>query len=404
LAVLVQKFGGSSVADAGRIRAVANRVAAAVRRGDQVAVVVSAMGDTTDELLELAAAVNPAPPGRELDALLASGEQVSAALVSMALAAQGIRAVSLCGWQAGIHTDRCHRKASILHVDPRRVREELAAGKVAVVAGFQGLADTQDVTTLGRGGSDMTAVALACALEAAACEIYSDVEGVYTADPRLEPAARKLSHLSYEEMLEMASLGAQVLQGRAVEYAMQHGVRIHARSTFSEGPGTMIEEAREMAVGAVVSGVAHDAKVAKICLLEVPDRPGIAEQLFSALATRQVNVDMIIQSVNRQQVNDLCFTVSWEDLPAAREVSEAVAAQLGATGVTWDDQVAKVSVVGAGMAANPGVAATLFGALAREGINIEMISTSEIKISCLIRAAEVQRAVRAVHRAFDLGR
>ncbi len=402
--MLVQKFGGSSVADAGRIRAVANRVAAAVRRGDQVAVVVSAMGDTTDELLELAAAVNPAPPGRELDALLASGEQVSAALVSMALAAQGIRAVSLCGWQAGIHTDRCHRKASILHVDPRRVREELAAGKVAVVAGFQGLADTQDVTTLGRGGSDMTAVALACALEAAACEIYSDVEGVYTADPRLEPAARKLSHLSYEEMLEMASLGAQVLQGRAVEYAMQHGVRIHARSTFSEGPGTMIEEAREMAVGAVVSGVAHDAKVAKICLLEVPDRPGIAEQLFSALATRQVNVDMIIQSVNRQQVNDLCFTVSWEDLPAAREVSEAVAAQLGATGVTWDDQVAKVSVVGAGMAANPGVAATLFGALAREGINIEMISTSEIKISCLLRREVVDTAVRAVHDAFNLGR
>jgi aspartate kinase len=416
MSLLVQKFGGSSVADPARLKHVAALVASTVNRGHQVVVVVSAMGDTTDDLLDLAAAVSAHPPAREVDMLLATGEQASAALLAMALAARGVSARSLSGWQAGIHTDHHHGRARLDRIDTERLRRMLADRMTPVVAGFQGMSDADEVTTLGRGGSDLTAVALAAALEADRLEIFSDVAGIYTADPRIVADARQLKSVTYDDMLDLSSLGAQVLQGRAVLYARAHGVTIHARSTFQSDPGTIITgPAREVLSekeaplmltpeGHTVTGVAYDDKVARISLIGVPDRPGVAFMVFQALADRHVNVDMIIQGVDRNLVSDLTFTVARADLSVALDICRRTAAELGADRVTSDEQVAKVSVVGSGMVHHPGVAATMFRALAEEKINIEIITCSETKISCLIAKSEGHRAVRAVHAAYGLER
>jgi aspartate kinase len=402
--VIVHKYGGSSLASPEHIRRVAERVARTRRSGADVVVVVSAMGDTTDELLDLLARVARRPPAREIDMLLTSGEQVSVALLAAALEDAGCPARSFLGWQAGIETDGVHRKARIRRIEAGRIRAALAEGRVAVVAGFQGITADAEVTTLGRGGSDTTAVALAAALDASSCEICSDVDGVYTADPRVVPDARRLDVVSYEEMMELSSVGAQVLQLRAVEVAERHGVTIVARSTFVDGPGTRITGVEGMEDATPARGVAIDRNVAKIVLFGVPDRPGIAHRLFAALAEHHINVDMIIQSASRDTGADISFTVAREDMERAGEVAADVGRELGAQGCQADADVGKVSLVGAGMASRPGVAATMFGALSGAGINIEMITTSEIRISCVVRAADVDAAVRAVHAAFDLGR
>lgn len=404
MTLIVQKYGGSSVATPERIKAVAQRIVDTKRSGAQVVAVVSAMGDTTDELIALAKQISPSPPRRELDMLLATGEQASCALLAMAIDALGEAAVSLTGPQVGIITDSVHTKAKILQINPSRAHRELARGKIAIVAGFQGLShDEADITTLGRGGSDTTAVALAAALGADVCEIYTDVEGVFTADPRVVPTARKLRDISYGEMLEMASLGAVVLQPRSVEVAAQYGVTIHVRSSFSHREGTYVRGEKTMERDMVVVGVAHDTNVAKIVVVDVPDRPGVAYQLFAALAAEQINVDMIVQTTKRENRTDLLFTVTRDDLPKTLEVTESIARELGAAGVLHATDVGKVSIVGAGMMSNPGVAARMFQALARHGINIHVISTSEIKVSCLISLDAVPTAVRAIHDAFGLG-
>jgi aspartate kinase len=397
--VIVQKYGGSSVATPERIIRVAERVKGAWRRGP-VAVVVSAMGDTTDDLLALLRQVSDAPPPREVDLLLAAGEQISAALLAAALEARGVPARALLGWQAGIATDGIHGKARIAGVDPERVRATIAEGAVAVVAGFQGV-HAGEITTLGRGGSDTTAVALAAALGCPRCEIYSDVDGVYTADPRVVPAARRLSAIGYDEMMEMAHLGAQVLQIRAVELAEATGLVIVARSSFTDGPGTEIREVGATESEMTVRGVTGSRNIAKVTIRGVPDRPGFAHRLFAALAGHSVNVDTIVQSAPRDGRSDIIFTVARDDLPRTFEVARAAAAEVGAEAAAEED-VAMVSVVGAGMVTRPGVAATMFGALAEAGVNIEAITTSEIKISCMIRAADLEKAVRAVHAAFGL--
>ncbi len=411
--IVVQKFGGSSLSTVDHIRRVAERVAATRSLGPNVVVVVSAMGDTTDHLLGLMRALGTRVPPRELDALLATGEQVSTALLAAALQIIGCPARSFTGWQAGITTDRVAGKARIVAVDTARLRGALEAGWVPVVAGFQGISPDGDVTTLGRGGSDTTAVALAAVLQAEACEIFSDVEGVYTADPRVVSEARRIPIIAYDEMMEIAHLGAQVLQIRAVECAAMNGVTITARSTFTDGSGTRITSAEEMAKmrgggfvesGAVARAVAHDRDVAKLALCGVPDRPGIAMRVFQALAERNVNVDMIIQSQSRDGKNDIAFTVAGDDLEAAREALEVVSAVVGADATLAAAGFGKVSLIGAGMASHPGVAGTMFAALAEEGINIDMISTSEIKISCLVEQGAIDRAVRSVHRAFGLDR
>ncbi len=402
MAIVVQKFGGSSVANPERIKAVAKRVVEAKDRGDDVVVVVSALGDTTDELIALARQISERPPKREMDMLLATGEQVSIALLAMAIHELGRPVVSLTGGQGGIITDATHTKAKILHVNTDRVRRELAAGKIVIVAGFQGVTPDYDITTLGRGGSDTTAVALAAALKARECEIYTDVDGVYTADPRVVPAARKLADISYGEMLEMASLGALVLQPRAVEVGAMYNVPIHVRSSFSRETGTLVREERVVEKDLVVTGVAHDVNVAKVGILDVPDRPGVAYRIFSALAQEAINVDMIVQTTKEQQTTDMLFSVSRDDLARAKEIVEAVAKELGARDVIVNDNVAKVSIIGAGMVSNPGVAARMFEALAKADINIQVISTSEIKVSCLVRAEDVLKAVRVVHEAFGL--
>lgn len=401
--LVVQKFGGSSLATAEHVRRVAARVAADRAAGRRPVVVVSAMGDTTDDLLQLLHGLNARPPAREVDMLLATGEQASTALLASALWAAGCPAVSLTGWQAGVRTDRVHRKAQISAVDPGRVLSGVEAGFVVVVAGFQGLSPDGEVTTLGRGGSDTTAVALAAALGAAECEIYSDVDGVYTADPRVVPAARRIPAISYEEMMEMAHLGAQVLQIRSVECALVNGVEIVARSTFTSGPGTRITGVGSVEDRSVARAVAHDRNVARLALCGVPDRPGVAHRLFAALAEQHINVDMIIQSQSREGKNDIAFTVAADELAHAEETARAAGGDLGAEEVLAEDGYGKVSLVGAGMASNPGVAAGMFAALAGAGVNIEMISTSEIKISCLLRRGAVDTAVRAVHAAFGLG-
>jgi aspartate kinase len=398
--LVVQKYGGSSVATPEHIRRVARRVVEYRRQGHQVVVVVSAMGDTTDELIALMNKVSDNPPEREVDMLLSTGEQVSIALLAMAISRLGEDVISLTGSQAGIATDGVHTKARIIKVNTERIIRELSAGKIVVVAGFQGVNDANDITTLGRGGSDTTAVALAAALKADLCEIYTDVDGVYTADPRLVPDARKLPTVSYDEMLEMAHLGAAVLHYRAVECAKLHGVTLHVRSSFNRNPGTIVKEAGEVEKSIIVTGVTHDLNIAKVALFDVYDRPGIAWKIFHALAVENINVDMIIQSAMRDGLNDIAFTICKSDLKKTLAVLENIREQVGATGYTYDENVAKVSIVGSGIATNAGVAAMMFEALARENINLEMIATSEIKISCIIKAHEVSRAVRALHRKF----
>lgn len=403
MTLLVQKYGGSSVATPEKLRLVARQVQRARQAGHQLVVVVSAMGDTTDNLLALSRQVTGQPPSaREMDMLLSTGEQVSIALLAMALHDLGEDAVSLTGPQVGIQTDSVHRKARVLSVRTERLRRELDAGRIVIVAGFQGLDGNGDITTLGRGGSDTTAVALAAALGADRCEIYTDVEGIFTADPRLVPDARRLDEVSYDEMLELASLGAQVMQLRSVEYAMQHGVTIHVRKSLADGPGTVIKEAGNMGHKRAVIGVAHDPQTAKVTIADVPDEPGTAHAIFAALAEAAINVDLIIQSASRNSHTDISFTISSEDLPQAQAVLADVIRDIGASGLTADDNVAKISVVGSGMISQPGVAASMFGCLSREGINIQMIGCSEIKLSCVIARDQVAQAAQALHREFKL--
>lgn len=402
MGIVVQKFGGSSVANPERIKVVAQRVVDTATQGHQVVVVVSALGDTTDELIELARQITNRPPRREMDMLLSTGEQISIALLAMAINELGHPVISLTGGQVGIITDGTHTKAKILKINPDRVVQELHQGKIVIVAGFQGISANQDITTLGRGGSDTTAVALAAALNANVCEIFTDVDGVYTADPRVVQSARKLGDVAYGEMLEMASLGAAVLQPRSVEIAAQYNVPIHVRSSFNHHAGTFVREERVVERDMVVVGVAHDVNVAKVSLIDVPDRPGVAYRIFSALAEESINVDMIVQTTKQDKTADLLFSVSRDDLPRAQEIVDELARELGASRILVDDNVGKVSIVGAGMVSNPGVAAKMFEALANAGINIIVISTSEIKVSCLVQADDVLRAVRVVHEAFGL--
>lgn len=402
MGLIVCKFGGSSVESIDKINKVAARVKNLQAEGYGVVVVVSAMGDTTDELLELAAGIGSNLNLREMDALLATGEQQSAALLALALDKMGCKAISLTGWQAGIKSDCNYSKAKISGMDEQRLEKELAAGKIVVVAGFQGLSTDGDITTLGRGGSDTSAVAIAASLGAQRCMIFTDVDGVYTTDPRKVKEAQKLPTISYEEMLEMASLGAVVMQPRAVEFAMLYGVDIEVLSSFSLEPGTIITEVNNMEQHRIVTGIAHDCKCAKIGVFDVPDKPGVASLIFSALAQAGVNVDMVIQSAMREERNDIAFTICSDDLPLALPVVEKIVKEIGASGMSHGDNVAKVSVVGAGMQSNPGVAAAMFEALAAEKINIQMISTSEIKVSCIIDEDKVVTAVKALHRKFEL--
>jgi aspartate kinase len=410
--VVVQKFGGSSVGDADRIRRVAQRIAHARATGADLVVVVSAMGDTTDELLQLAAAITGAgdPDPRELDVLLATGEHQSATLLSMALHALGVKAISLTGAQAGITTDEAHGRARIANVEPRRVRRELDKGNVVIVAGFQGQRQPtegddggpRDTTTLGRGGSDTTAVALAAALRADRCQIFTDVRGIYTADPRLVADARQLPMIGYEEMLELAQQGAQVMQVRAVELGWINDVVIEVLSSFEDAPGTLIREDPLVEQRNKVRGLAHDRNVAKVTLLSVPDRPGIARGVFGPLADAGINVDMIVQNVGHDGATDISFTVPRVELGRAERVLDPVVAEMGARGVTSDPTVAKVSIVGAGLHNAPGYAARMFGTLADAGVNIEMISTSEVRITCVIAEAQLSAALDALHGAFQL--
>ena len=402
MALVVQKFGGTSVADADRIRAVADHIARTQRHGNQVVAVLSAMGKETDELYHLANLVSSTQPGRELDMLVTIGERKSVALCAMALADLGVDAVSFTGSQAGIITDTAHRRARILEIRPDRLREALAGGRLPVVAGFQGMSTEREITTLGRNASDLTAVALAAALDAELCEIYTDVSGVFTADPRLVPEARRLRELSFEELLEMADTGSRVVAQRAVEYARNHKVRLHVRSSFTWEPGTMITEEYEGMEQAIISGVTHDESEAKITVTQVPDRPGVAGRLFRALADSNVNVDMIVQNVSSEGRTDISFTVPKSDLASAMEVARPLLGDLGAADVVADPGIARVSLVGAGMKSNPGVAATMFETLSATGVNIEMISTSSIRISCVVRGETVEEAVRALHSAFSL--
>jgi aspartate kinase len=402
VSLLVQKFGGTSVADAERIKAVADHIVATRNEGGDVVAVVSAMGRSTDDLERLAQDVSQAPAPREMDMLLTAGERISISLLCMALIDRGQRAVSFTGSQAGIVTDTSHGRAKIVEVKAERIREAVAAGDVAVVAGFQGVSTARDVTTLGRGGSDTTAVALAAVLGAEACEIYTDVAGVYSADPRIVPRARLLPRLSYEEMLDMAATGGKVLALRSVEFARNHGVPVHVRSSFTWQPGTWVREEDPTMEQAIISGVTHDTSEAKITIAKVPDRPGVAAALFRALADEHVNVDMIVQNVSTAGHTDVSFTVPQEDLARALQVMEKMQEEVDAAGVSHDPAIGRVSLVGAGMKTNPGVAAQMFEVLAAEGVNIEMISTSAIRISCVVHEDDVARAVRALHHAFDL--
>jgi aspartate kinase len=403
--LLVQKFGGTSVADPDRIRAVADHVARTRRAGDDVVVVVSAMGKSTDDLLRLAHDVAEHPGGRELDMLLTAGERISMALVSMAVEALGVAAMSFTGSQAGIVTDTEHNRAKIIEIKGDRIREALAEGKVAIVAGFQGVSTAREITTLGRGASDLTAVALAAALDAEVCEIYTDVEGVYSADPRIVPKARKLPRVSFDEMLEMAATGGRVLALRSVEFARNHHVQVHVRSSFTWAPGTWVTEEDPSLTSmeqAIISGVTHDASEAKVTIEQVPDRPGVAATWFRALADAGVNVDMIVQNVSTAGRTDISFTVPRTDLSRAESCMDKIVVETEATGYRTDARIGRVSLIGAGMKTNPGVAAQMFEVLAAEGINIEMISTSTIRISCVVAEDDVEPAVRALHTAFGL--
>ena len=403
MGIIVQKYGGTSVGTPERIMNVAERIIQSKNKGNSVITVVSAMGDSTDDLLVLADAITKNPPSREMDMLLATGEQVSIALLSMAIKEKGYDVVSLTGAQAGIFTDKTHKKAKITRIDNSRLKKEIDSGKIVIVAGFQGKTEEGEITTLGRGGSDTTAVAVAAAVKADVCEIYTDVDGVYTADPRIVPDATKLPFVSYDEMLELASLGALVLQTRAVEYAKQHKVKVAVKSSFNNNEGTIVEEGSLMERVRLVSGVAHDLDVAKITIYGVPDVPGIAGNMFRALASNNINVDMIVQSNPRGKINDISFTVSQEEQKKAMEVVEKIKNEVNAEGVSTRDKLAKISIVGAGMQSNPGVAATMFEALAEAGINIELISTSEIKVSCIVDLEKAKEAVKIVHEKFKLG-
>lgn len=402
--LIVQKFGGSSVANPERIKKVAQRVVDAKKTGANVVVVVSALGDTTDELISLAGQITQNPPERELDMLMATGEQVSVALLAMAIHELGEDAVSFTGAQVGIITDGTHTKAKIVDIQTKRIEKEIAKKRIVIVAGFQGVNLDQDITTLGRGGSDLTAVALAKALKADLCEIFTDVEGIYTADPRLVPQAKKLPSISYDEMLEMASLGAQVMQARSIFVAKRFDIPIHVRSSFSQAEGTMITKTAKAMEAIVVSGVTLQKDEAKVTVRDVPDKPGMAAEIFREMAAKDVNVDMIVQNVSREGSTDMSFTVIKSDLPATLKVARSVSHRIGAGEVTTDEGVAKLSIIGIGMRSHSGVAAKMFEALAREKINIEMISTSEIKISIIIRRQHAERAMRVIHQAFGLGK
>jgi aspartate kinase len=405
--IVVQKYGGSSVADAEGIKRVAQRIVATRKSGKDVVVVVSAMGDTTDELRDLAQQVSPLPPPRELDMLLTAGERISMALVAMAIANLGQAARSFTGSQAGVITDSAHGKAKIIDVTPGRIQKAIDEGHIAIVAGFQGVSqDTKDITTLGRGASDTTAVALAAALEAEVCEIYSDVDGVFTADPRIVPAARKLDRVSSEEMLEMAACGAKILHLRCVEYARRYHMPVHVRSSFSQKEGTWIVPQAEVESmeQAIIAGVAHDRSEAKITVVAVPDKVGEAARIFESLAEAQVNLDMIVQNVSAAATNltDISFTLPREDGQAAMSALARIKDEVGYDSLLYDDQIGKVSLIGAGMRSHPGITARFFAALASAGVNIEMISTSEIRISVIVDEAQVDDAVTATHTAFEL--
>ncbi|MHB8643090.1 MAG: aspartate kinase [Gaiellaceae bacterium] len=397
------KFGGTSVAGPERIKNVAKRIVGSREAGSRVVAVLSAMGDTTDELLALAREVSTSPDPRELDMLISVGERISCALAAMAINDLGHEAISLTGSQAGIVTDTTHTKAKIVEVRAQRIHDALDEGKIVLVAGFQGVSTGREITTLGRGGSDTTAVALAAALGADSCEIFTDVAGVYSADPRIVPDAHKLPAVTYEEMLEMSASGAKVMALRSVEFARNHGVRLHVRSTFSDAQGTSLQhEDEQLLEKAIISGVTHDTSEAKVTIAGVPDSPGVAARVFRALADASINIDMIVQNVSASGLTDISFTLPKSDLAAAEPILETACAEVGARGLTHDSDIAKISLIGAGMRSHPGVAADMFEALAEAGINLEIISTSSIRISCVVRAADVERAVRAVHERFQL--
>ncbi|HZJ84853.1 MAG TPA: aspartate kinase [Syntrophomonadaceae bacterium] len=402
MALLVMKFGGSSLASIDKIKEVAQRIKSIKKTGNEVVVVVSAMGDTTDELISLANSIGGKLNNREMDMLLATGEQQSAALLALALQGINSPAISLTGWQAGISSDNNYSKAKIIEIKAQRIQKEVKAGQIVVVAGFQALSPEGNITTLGRGGSDTTALAIAAALKAEKCLIFTDVDGVYTADPRIVEDARKLSYIGYEEMLELASLGAGILQPRAVEFAMLYKVDIEVLCSFNKNSGTIVTEVKGVEKQRVVSGIADDTNCAKIALFDVPDRPGIAMTLFKTLAKHAINVDMVIQSAMRNERNDIAFTIEKDDLAKALPVVEKLVNEIGASGMSHGENVAKVSIVGAGMQSNPGVAADMFEALADANINIHMISTSEIKVSCIIDEDKLKEAVKALHEKFQL--
>ncbi|MEU5031139.1 aspartate kinase [Streptomyces milbemycinicus] len=408
MGLVVQKYGGSSVADAEGIKRVAKRIVEAKKNGHQVVVVVSAMGDTTDELIDLAEQVSPIPSGREFDMLLTAGERISMALLAMAIKNLGHEAQSFTGSQAGVITDSVHNKARIIDVTPGRIRESIDAGNIAIVAGFQGVSqDKKDITTLGRGGSDTTAVALAAALEAEVCEIYTDVDGVFTADPRVVKKARKIDWISFEDMLELASSGSKVLLHRCVEYARRYNIPIHVRSSFSGLRGTWVSnepQGEQPMEQAIISGVAHDTSEAKITVVGVPDKPGEAAAIFRTISDSELNIDMVVQNVSAAStgLTDISFTLPKTDGHKAMEALTKARPTIGFDSLRYDDQIAKISLVGAGMRTNPGVTATFFEALSNAGVNIELISTSEIRISVVTRADDVKEAVRAVHSAFGL--
>ena len=400
--LIVQKYGGSSVANIERIKNVARRLASYKKKGYDLVAVVSALGDTTDELIELASRISKEPPEREMDMLLSTGEQISVALLAMAILELGYQAISLTGYQVGIVTDTAHTRARIVKIEVGKLQQELKKGKIVIVAGFQGITPQQDITTLGRGGSDLTAVALAKILEADECEIYTDVEGVFTTDPRIEPKARRIKEITYDEMLEMASLGAQVMQARSIEVAKKFDIPIHVRSSFSDNPGTMIIKEVKNMEDALVTGVTLNKHESKITICNVPDRPGIAARIFNQFSDGGINVDMIVQNVSHTKQTDISFTVSKADSSKAMRITRKTACAIGAQDVLEDSGIARVSIVGVGMKTHSGVAAQMFQALAKEKINIEMISTSEISISCIIKKRLAERAVRALHKQFGL--
>lgn len=400
--IIVQKYGGSSVANIDKIKKVAKKIVQKAKEGNRIVIVVSAMGNTTDELIKMAQKIARSPSERELDMLISTGEQVSIALLAMAIHALGWKAISFTGMQAGIITNAVHTKAKVTTINHEKIKSALEEGKIVIVAGFQGIDANGDITTLGRGGSDTTAIALAAQLGASRCEIYTDVGGVYTADPRIVPSARRILVISYDEMAEMANLGAKVMHYRAIDLARNYKVKIIVKSSFTPGEGTIIEEGNSMLEKVIVRGVTHETNVGKIVVQEVPDIPGIAYKLFKTLAEKEIIVDMIIQSSHHNEINDIAFTVASSDFDKATKTTEQVAKEIKAKGIISEPEVAKVSIVGAGITSDPSIAARMFGALAKEGINIDMISTSGIRISCLINSNRIEDAVRAIHKEFNL--